>query len=70
MSFIFLNFISFYNYMRKNIYIKIIFVQIYFDSFLICIQRIYPYQLFVDENYKTDNIKPRVILNGNLYIKD
>ena len=36
----------------------------------ICIQRIYPYQLFVDENYKTDNIKPRVILNSDLYIKD
>jgi hypothetical protein len=35
-----------------------------------CIQRIYPYQLFIDDNYKTDNIKPRVILNGNLYIKD
>ena len=42
------------------------------DSILpeICIQRIYPYQLFIDENYKIDNIKPRVILNGNLYIKD
>ena len=36
----------------------------------VCIQRIYPYQLFIDENYKTDNIKPRVIFNGNLYIKD
>ena len=36
----------------------------------ICIQRIYPYQLFIDENYKTDNIKPRVIFNGNLYIKN
>ena len=42
------------------------------DSILpeICIQRIYPYQLFIDENYKTDNIKPRVIFNGNLYIKN
>ena len=42
------------------------------DSILpeVCIQRIYPYQLFVDENYKTDNIKPRVIFNGNLYIKN
>ena len=42
------------------------------DSILpeVCIQRIYPYQLFIDENYKIDNIKPRVIYNGNLYIKD
>jgi len=42
------------------------------DSILpeVCIQRIYPYQLFIDENYKIDNIKPRVIFNGNLYIKD
>jgi hypothetical protein len=42
------------------------------DSILpeICIQRIYPYQLFIDENYKTDNIKPRVIFNGNLYINN
>jgi len=42
------------------------------DSILpeVCIQRIYPYQLFIDENYKTDNIKPRVIYNGNLYIKN
>ena len=42
------------------------------DSILpeVCIQRIYPYQLFIDENYKIDNIKPRVIFNGNLYIKE
>jgi len=42
------------------------------DSILpeVCIQRIYPYQLFIDENYKTDNILPRVIYNGNLYIKE
>ena len=42
------------------------------DSILpeVCIQRIYHYQLFIDENYKTDNIKPRVIYNGNLYIKN
>ncbi|MBV67948.1 MAG: hypothetical protein CMG26_06295 [Candidatus Marinimicrobia bacterium] len=42
------------------------------DSILpeVCIQRIYPYQIYIDENYKTDNIKPRVIFNGNLYIKD
>jgi len=48
------------------------FYYIGIDSILpeICIQRIYPYQLFIDENYKTDNIKPRVIYNGNLYIKD
>ena len=42
------------------------------DSILpeVCIQRIYPYQLFIDENYKTDNIKPRVIYNGNLFIEN
>ena len=47
------------------------FYYIGLDSILpeVCIQRIYPYQLFIDENYKTDNIKPRVIYNGNLYIK-
>ena len=48
------------------------FYYIGIDSILpeVCIQRIYPYQLFIDENYKTDNIKPRVIFNGNLYIKN
>ena len=42
------------------------------DSILpeVCIQRIYPYQLFIDENYKIDNIKPRVIYNGNLFIEN
>ena len=42
------------------------------DSILpeVCIQRIYPYQLFIDDNYKTDNIPPRVIYNGNLFIKE
>ena len=33
-----------------------------------CIQRVYPYQLYIDDNYKVDNIPPRVIYNGNLYI--
>ena len=48
------------------------FYYIGLDSILpeICIQRIYPYQLFIDDNYKTENIKPRVIYNGNLYIKN
>ena len=36
----------------------------------VCIQRIYPYQIYIDENYKTDNIPPRVIYNGNLFIKE
>ena len=42
------------------------------DSILpeVCIQKIYPYQIYIDENYKTDNILPRVIYNGNLYIKN
>jgi len=42
------------------------------DSILpeVCIQRIYPYQIYIDENYKTDNILPRVIYNGNLFIKE
>ena len=42
------------------------------DSILpeVCIQRIYPYQVYIDENYKTDNILPRVIYNGNLFIKE
>ena len=35
-----------------------------------CIQRIYPYQIYVQDNYKIDNIKPRVIYKGELYIKD
>ena len=33
-----------------------------------CIQRIYPYQLYIDENYKIDNISARVIYNGELFI--
>mgnify|MGYP001472408102 CR=1 FL=1 len=42
------------------------------DSILpeVCIQRIYPYQLFIDDNYKTDNILPRVIYNGDFFIKE
>ena len=41
------------------------------DSILpdICIQKIYPYQLYIDDNYKTDNIQPRVIYKENLFIK-
>ena len=35
-----------------------------------CIQRIYPYQIYEEDNYKTENIKPRVIFNGDLYIQD
>ena len=35
-----------------------------------CIQRIYPYQVYEDDNYKTDNIKPIVIYKGDLYIRD
>jgi hypothetical protein len=35
-----------------------------------CIQRIYPYTDYENDNYKTDNIKPRVIYKGELYIKD
>ena len=35
-----------------------------------CIQRIYPYQIYEEDNYKIDNIKPRVIYKGELYIKD
>ena len=35
-----------------------------------CIQRIYPYQIYEQDNYKIDNIKPRVIFNGELYIQD
>uniref|UniRef100_A0A6C0FEL7 Helicase C-terminal domain-containing protein n=1 Tax=viral metagenome TaxID=1070528 RepID=A0A6C0FEL7_9ZZZZ len=40
------------------------------DSILpdICIQRVYPYQLYIDDNYKIDNIPPRVIYNGELFI--
>ena len=33
-----------------------------------CIQRIYPYQLYIDENYKIDNISARVIYSGELFI--
>ena len=42
------------------------------DSILpeVCIQRVYPYQIYIDENYKTDNILPRVIYNGDLFIKE
>ena len=35
-----------------------------------CIQRIYPYQIYEQDNFKIDNIKPRVIFNGELYIRD
>ena len=35
-----------------------------------CIQRIYPYTFYEKENYKIDNIKPRVIYKGDLYIKN
>jgi hypothetical protein len=40
------------------------------DSILpdICIQRVYPYQLYIDDNYKIDNIPARVIYNGELFI--
>jgi len=34
------------------------------------IQRIYPYQLYEQDNYLIDNIKPRVIYKGDLYIQD
>ena len=34
-----------------------------------CIQRIYPYQIYTEENYKIDNIKPRVIYNNELFIQ-
>ena len=42
------------------------------DSILpeVCIQRIYPYQIYIDENYKTDNIPPRIIYNGKFFIKE
>tara|TARA_B110000285_G_scaffold17299_1_gene16830 strand:+ start:3384 stop:6983 length:3600 start_codon:yes stop_codon:yes gene_type:complete len=35
-----------------------------------CIQRIYPYQLYEQENYQVDNIMARVIYDGGLYIQD
>tara|TARA_B110000208_G_scaffold106630_1_gene132428 strand:- start:38 stop:3553 length:3516 start_codon:yes stop_codon:yes gene_type:complete len=35
-----------------------------------CIQRIYPYRIYEQENYKVDYIKPIVIYNGDLYIHD
>jgi len=35
-----------------------------------CIQRIYPYQIYVQDNYKIDNIKPRVIYKGELFIQE
>jgi len=40
------------------------------DSILpdVCIQRVYPYQLYIDDNYKIDNIPARVIYNGELFI--
>ena len=40
------------------------------DSILpdVCIQRVYPYQLYIDDNYKIDNISARVIYNGELFI--
>ena len=34
------------------------------------IQRIYPYHIYEDEHYRIDNIKARVIYNGELYIQD
>ena len=34
------------------------------------IQRIYPYHLYIQDNYQVDNIKPRVIYKGDLYIQD
>ena len=33
-------------------------------------ENIYPYQVYIDENYKTDNIKPIVIYNGGLFINE
>jgi len=40
------------------------------DSILpdVCIQRVYPYQLYIDDNYKIYNISARVIYNGELFI--
>lgn len=35
-----------------------------------CIQRIYPYKIYEDDNYKIDNIKARVIYNGELFIQE
>jgi len=35
-----------------------------------CIQRIYPYQIYVQDNYKIDNIKARVIYKGELFIQE
>ena len=35
-----------------------------------CIQRIYPYKIYENENYKVDSIPPRVIYKGDLYIQN
>jgi len=35
-----------------------------------CIQRIYPYQIYEEDNYKIDNIKARVIYKGDLFISE
>ena len=35
-----------------------------------CIQRIYPYQIYEEDNYKIDNIKARVIYKGELFISE
>ena len=35
-----------------------------------CIQKIYPYTLFIDSNYSVSDLKPIVIYNNQLFIQD
>ena len=35
-----------------------------------CIQKIYPYSIYEEDNYSIHTEKPIIILDGNVYIQD